>query len=93
MEEVSEANRNDQQDCSRCESTGCYCAKDQCRRDEKKLSLCYDRYDEERIIPGSTVGDFIIMEDLKGNGIRRDYMDAAPGYKEMLDKLYLINQI
>lgn len=54
---------------------------------------CYEEFRKRGFIfsgclPGSTAGDFIIMEDLKGFEPDRKHIDAAPGYKEMLDKLY-----
>ena len=54
---------------------------------------CYEEFRRRGFIfsgclPGSTAGDFIIMEDLKGYEPDRAHIDPAPGYKEMLDKLY-----
>lgn len=56
---------------------------------------CYDMFRSKGYIftgclPGSTAGDFIIMEDLKGNPIDTPRLDPAPGYREMLDKLFAI---
>ena len=54
---------------------------------------CYEEFRRRGFIfsgclPGSTAGDFIIMEDLKGYEPDRAHIDPAPGYREMLDKLY-----
>ena len=40
--------------------------------------------------PGSSAGDYLLLQDLKGIGFLRDEIAAEPGYREMLDALYEI---